>query len=222
MASDAVPASLDPTSPQEHEPPQDLRDRLVAAGLEILRLRGPADLTMRRIAEAAGTSTMGVYTRFGGRAEILTAIYRHGFVLLWEALDAVGLADDPTQHILDLGLAYRRFALANRALYALLFERPVPDFDPTPEARREALSTTFGPLVAAVCRLDAPDSLPARDPERAAYLVWCTLHGIVSIELTCSGRSPLPGWFLDTTEIGEQVLVDGTRAILAGLTTAAP
>jgi hypothetical protein len=127
---------------------------------------------------------------------------------------------DAAQRVLDLGLAYRRFALANRSLYGLLFERPLPDFDPTPEARREALDMAFTPLIAAVSCLGEPGSLPRRDPVRAAYLVWTTLHGIVSIELTCTGRSPLPGWFLSTPEIGEQVLIEGVRAMLAGLTGA--
>jgi len=30
-------------------------------------------------------------------------------------------------------------------------------------------------------------------------------------------RSPLPGWFVDGPEAGEQILLDGVRALLAGL-----
>jgi AcrR family transcriptional regulator len=40
--------------------PEDLRERLIAAGLRVLDQHGPAELTVRRIAEAAGSSTMGV------------------------------------------------------------------------------------------------------------------------------------------------------------------
>jgi AcrR family transcriptional regulator len=197
--------------------PEDLRERLIAAGLGVLDADGPAELTVRRIAEVAGSSTMGVYTKFGGRAGVLEAIYRRGFDLLRVALGAVPEAGDPLGHIVDLALAYRRFALANGALYAFMFERPVPDFDPGPGLRREALDTTFGLLVAAVRQAMARGALPDVDAVRTSYLVWCVVHGMVSLELTHAVRSPLPGWFLDSAEAGERILLDGVRATLEGL-----
>jgi AcrR family transcriptional regulator len=208
MARDATP---------ETPSPDDLRERLVAAGLLVLDRQGPAELTVRRIAEVAGSSTMGVYTKFESRAGILEAIYRRGFQLLRAALATVPEGQDPVRRILDLSLAYRRFALANVALYAFMFERPVPDFDPSPALRREALETTFGMLVEAVRSAAAQGALPDEDPVRTSYLLWCVLHGIVSIELTHAARSPLPGWFLDTPEAGERILLDGLRATLTGL-----
>ena len=44
------------------------------------------------------------------------------------------------------------------------------------------------------------------------------MHGITSIELTHAARSALPEWFLDSDEAGVQVLREGVRAVLAGLT----
>ncbi len=205
MAREATPA------------PDDLRERLVAAGLLVLDRHGPAELTVRRIAEVAGSSTMGVYTKFESRAGILEAIYRRGFQLLRAALAAVPEDPDPLRRILDLALAYRRFALANVALYAFMFERPVPDFDPSPALRREALETTFRMLVEAVRGTAARGALPDGDPVRTSYLLWCVLHGMVSIELTHAVRSPLPGWFLDTPEAGERILLEGVQAMLHGL-----
>ncbi|GAA4709716.1 TetR/AcrR family transcriptional regulator [Phytohabitans rumicis] len=191
----------------------ELRDRFVAAGLEVLQEHGAAELTVRRVAEAAGSSTMGIYTRFGGRTGMLEAVYRRGFELLRDVLTAVP-PGSPPDRIVALGRAYREFALANPALYALLFERPIAGFDPSPELRAEALAMNFTLLVDEV----AAAGIPARwDPQRAAYLLWTAMHGIVSIELTHALRSPLPGWFLSTPEVGEQVLVEGVRAVLKGL-----
>ncbi len=196
----------------------DLKERLVGAGLEILRRDGPAELTVRRIAEAAGTSTMGVYTRFGGRTGVLESIYDRGFELLRGAFSALPDNPDPIGRIFDLGQAYRRFGLANPALYAFLFERPLPDFDPDPTARWEALSSTFGVLVAAVSEaVEAGRLAPGPEPMHTAYLIWCIAHGLVSLELTHAVRRPLPGWFVSSPEDGERVFVDGIRAILAGL-----
>jgi AcrR family transcriptional regulator len=203
-----------PTPPASQ--PDELRERLVDAGLELLDRHGPAELTVRRIAEAAGTSTMGVYTKFGGRTGVLEAIYRQGFELLRAALGAVPHAEDAIRHILDLALAYRRFAIANPALYAFMFEQPVPDFDPNPTLRVEVLDTTFGLLVTAVQRATAQGALPDGDPVHTSVLVWCLAHGMVSLELTHAASSPQPGRFPASPEAGERILLDGVRATLLG------
>ncbi|HEX8131834.1 MAG TPA: TetR/AcrR family transcriptional regulator [Actinomycetes bacterium] len=194
----------------------ELRERLVDAGLELLDRHGPAELTVRRIAEAAGTSTMGVYTKFGGRTGVLEAIYRRSFELLREALGAVPPDGDAIRHVLDLALAYRRFAIANPALYAFMFEQPVPDFGPSPSLRAEVLDATFGLLVAAVQRAAAQGALPDGDPVHTSVLVWCLAHGMVSLELTHAARSPQPGWLPDGPEAGERILLEGVRATLLG------
>jgi AcrR family transcriptional regulator len=216
-----------------------VRDRLVAAGLRVLA-DSPAALTVRRIAQVAGTSTMGIYTCFGGRTGILEAIYLSGFEALRAALAGgpSGLAEgpsglagarsglagapsggDPVDRILGLALAYRRFALGNPALYAFMFERPVPDFDPAPALRRAALGLTFDPLVDAVRDAAAAGAVRAGDPVATAYLLWTVAHGAVSLELTHAVRSPLPGWFVDSPEAGARVYLDGLRTALAGLAT---
>lgn len=197
----------------------DVRERLVAAALRLLRERGAAELTVRRVAEMADSSTMGIYSRFGSRAGMVGAVYRRGFQMLREALtaarDAMATTDEPVDRIVALGVAYRRFALDNPALYGLMFERPLPDFDPSPELRTEALGTTFGLLVDEVDR--AVLAVADEDPLLPAYMLWTVMHGMTSIELTHAARSPLPGWFIDSAETGERVLVGGVRALLAGL-----
>lgn len=199
------------------------RERLIFAGLRVLHERGAAELTVRRVAELAGSSTMGIYSCFGGRAGMLEAIYRRGFELLEDAITApqAGTADqaraDPSQPIIAIATAYRRFALGNPALYALMFERPLPGFDPSPQLRSWALNLTFTPLVEEVARAQAGGLLAGDDPIRPSYLLWTTVHGVTSIELTHAVRSPLPGWFVDSPEAGEQMLLAAVRAVLTGL-----
>ncbi|MCG5215568.1 TetR/AcrR family transcriptional regulator [Streptosporangium sp. KLBMP 9127] len=189
---------------------------LVDAGVRVLREHGTAEFTLRRVAEAAGSSTMGIYTSFGGRAGLLEAIYLRGFEALRDAL-AGDVDGDPIERIRAVAFAYRRFALADPARYALMFERPIPDFDPSPELRRQALGMTFELLVDALRAAVRARLVTSSDPIRTSYLVWTVIHGIVSIELTHALRSPLPGWFLDSPEVGESVLSEGVGALLDGL-----
>jgi AcrR family transcriptional regulator len=192
-------------------------ERFIFAGLRVLHERGAAELTLRRVAQQAGSSTMGIYSCFGGRAGMLEAIYRRGFELLKDAITAPGANADPGQAILAIATAYRRFALSNPALYALMFERPLPGFDPSPQLRSWALDLTFTPLAEEVARAQAGGLLAGDDPVRPSYLLWTTVHGVTSIELTHAVRSPLPGWFIDSPEAGEQMLLEAVRAVLTGL-----
>jgi AcrR family transcriptional regulator len=191
-----------------------LRERLVDAGLELLDRHGPAELTVRRIAEAAGTSTMGVYTKFGGRTGILEAIYRRGFELLREALGAV----PPTRTPSATSSTWRWPAGASRSP-----TRPCMRScssgrcrTSTSTLRAEVLDTTFGLLIGAVQRVAAQRALPDGDPVHTSVLVWCLAHGMVSLELTHAARSPQPGWLPDGPEAGERILRDGVRATLVG------
>ncbi|MFI6477845.1 TetR/AcrR family transcriptional regulator [Nonomuraea sp. NPDC050663] len=195
-----------------------LRRDLLDAAVRVLRDEGATHLTLRRVADAAGTSTMGIYTGFGGRAGLLEAVYEYGFRALHGSLTASldGRAD-PIGRILAVAHGYREFALADPRLYALMFERPLAGFDPSPEVRRAALDRTFALLTEAIGAAAQAGLLRPADPVRAGYLVWTTIHGIVSIELTCGVRTRLPGWFLDSREEGERVLAEGVATLLTGL-----
>jgi AcrR family transcriptional regulator len=184
-----------------------LGDRFVEAALTVLREHGAAALTVRQVAQAAGSSTMGVYTRFGGWTELLEAVYQRGFVMLRDALSESLKrlsGKGSRERIRALARGYRRFALANPELYALMFERPLPAFEPSPQARAEALAATFALLT---------DELSGK--VRPAYLVWATVHGVVSLELTHTLRSPLPGWFIDSPQAGARILHDAVDAVLS-------
>jgi len=69
------------------------REQLVDAALRVVEEHGLGELTVRRIAEAAGTSTMSVYSRFGGRDGMLEAVYRRAFVMLGDAFRAASPPD---------------------------------------------------------------------------------------------------------------------------------
>jgi hypothetical protein len=99
-----------------------------------------------------------------------------------------------------------------------MFERPLPDFDPAPQLRTEALGTALTLLTEEVRRVQQHGLLAGHvDPARTSYLLWTAIHGMTSIELTHAQRSAWPGLAVDSGESGEQVLVDGIRALLAGL-----
>ncbi|HKN52676.1 MAG TPA: TetR/AcrR family transcriptional regulator [Amycolatopsis sp.] len=199
------------THPAEHGN----RERYLEAALAVLLDRGVAGLTVRGVAEAAGASTISVYARFGGRTGLLDALYERTFDSLREMLESLpepgadGVAD-----LMSLALEYRRFARESPARYGLMFERPVPDFDPDPSLRSAMLRTTFSLFIARVQRVCPAET----DARTAAYQLWAAMHGLVSTELTIGSRNPLTGWFISPTEqAGEDIYRQGVRAMIDGL-----
>ena len=61
---------------------------LLTAAHDLLANEGPTALTVRRIAAAAGVSTMNVYSRFGGKDGVLDELFAEGFRRLGERMEA--------------------------------------------------------------------------------------------------------------------------------------
>jgi AcrR family transcriptional regulator len=193
----------------------ELAAQLVEAALRVLAEHGVGELTVRRVAEEADTSTMGVYSRFGGRAGLLEALYRRGFQLLTETLGAVAVTDDPVHDLRQLAYAYRDFALDGPQRYLFMFSRPLPDFEPDSGLHATVLQAAFAPVIGAV-RQSGAAGLGAT---RAAYCLWCVMHGLVGLELTDVLRAPLTTWGVtgEDPAAAERMYRAGIQAMIAGL-----
>lgn len=153
---------------------------LLAAAATVLGEEGPAALTVRRIAEAVNASTKLIYTHFGGMDGLLDALYRESFARLTAAFEAHAGVAGADARLRGMTEAYRALALAEPALYRVMFGDAGRAWEPDLSSRREAWQS-FRTLRGAVeaCR-------PARattDPVRVTYLLWAAMHGVVSLEL---------------------------------------
>ena len=161
----------------------DLASQLVDVAGRLLAEEGAGALTLRRLAQTAGTSTMAVYTLFGDKQGLLAAMYREGYRRLGAAMAAAADGvDDPLEAMAAYGRAYRRAALANPHLYDLMFGRPVPAFHPDEETQKVA-DATFRPLVQGVQRCLDAGAFIGDDAERIGFHLWAVSHGMVSLEL---------------------------------------
>lgn len=183
------------------------REQLVAAALRVAAEHGPAELTVRRIAEAAGMSTMAVYSGFGGRAGVLEALYQRAFEMLDQALGAVPVGPSAADHLLEVACAYRAFAVAVPSRYAFMFGGAVPDFAPSEQLRTTVVDAMSAPLLGSV-----------GGDLRKAYVLWGTMHGLVGLELSGVLATPPPSWGVVPDEgAAERMYRAGVQAVLAGL-----
>ncbi len=163
------------------------REALLAAAHDLLAGEGPGALTVRRIAAAAGMSTMNVYSRFGGKDGVLDELFIDGFRRMTEAMADVSATDDTLADLRRCGEAYRRFARENPTYYSLMFDRVVPDFEPSDAAREQALGALMGVVERVERAIDA-GTIRGGDPFVIACALWACDHGLASLEV----RTPSP------------------------------
>lgn len=161
---------------------EQFRDHLVEVASELLAESGPSALTVRAVAARAGATTSAIYGLLGAKAELVRAVYREGFDRFGRALAAAPRTDDPVADLRSLGHAYRGFALDNPHFYAVMFGRPVPEFEPDAEDAA-AMDATFEQLVEALRRCRDAGVIEAADPRWVAMQFWAGVHGLASLEL---------------------------------------
>ena len=158
-----------------------LRRLLLDTASSLLEREGAEALTMRRLAGEVGCSTSVLYTMFGGKAGIAEGLWREGFDRLTAALaSATGVS--PLERLGEMGRAYRSNALANRSYYAVMFQRPIPGFEPSPEAYQASLKPLHA-LADTVADCIRAGVFRAEDPAHIAGVLWAATHGAVSLEL---------------------------------------
>ncbi|MGN6335269.1 TetR/AcrR family transcriptional regulator, partial [Mycobacterium sp.] len=97
-----------------------VRDEMLHAAVGLLDEHGPDALQTRKLAGAAGTSTMAVYTHFGGMRGLIAEVAKEG-LRQFDAAQTVPLTADPVADLFAIGAAYRRYAIERPHMYRLMF-----------------------------------------------------------------------------------------------------
>lgn len=168
----------------------DSSERLLAAASQLLQSKGADGFSLRELATAADVTTMAVYSRFGGRKGLLTALYIEGFTRLTAYEDSIEDRDDPWRWLCSKLAVYRRFALENVGYYRLMFGGGI-EFSPiNPDNRFASLAVPVDAAYPAYERLVNTVAacqeigLVRRDrpADTFAHIIWSTLHGLISLE----------------------------------------
>lgn len=191
--------------PRVHD--QALRTKLLTQARATLSTHGAGALSLRTLARECGTSTTAVYSLFGGKRGLLTALFDDAFGRLGRHLAAVRPGADSVDDLVRLAAAYREGALADPHLFAVMFEGAT--LLPAAAEARTATGTALGPLREFVGRAVEERALrPDTDPIAASVTLWATVHGWVTLQL----RGFLPPGADALFEKALRAVVDGWRA----------
>jgi AcrR family transcriptional regulator len=164
-------------------PDPELAANLIGTAARLLAEEGPRALSTRRLAAEAGTSTMAVYTYFGGMDDLVRAMVREGFTMLNDRMTAIAQTEDPASDVVALGLAYRRNAIEHRHLYGVMFGGSnLAGFRLADEDRQHG-RYTLETLVKTVARCMTAGRFSTGDVELAAHQMWIAVHGLITLEL---------------------------------------
>lgn len=187
------------------QPERTVRDELLHAAVALLNEHGPDALQTRKVAAAAGTSTMAVYTHFGGMPQLIAAVTEEG-LRQFDAALSIPLTEDPVADLLAARIAYRSFAIERPHLYRLMFGSTSAHGINAPAQNMLTLSVgdidvhvpSFAHLVRAVRRSiqagrirGASSGVSDAQVVATAAQFWTTMHGFVMLELA--------GFFGDVT-----------------------
>lgn len=158
----------------------DLRSALVAAALELIeRAGGGSGWSLREAARLAGVSEAAPYRHFADKNELVATVAQEGFVALEERLAAVS-ARSPRRRLVELGVAYVRFAAERPAHYRVMFGRELVDKTAYP-GLEEVGARAFEHLRQVVAAGQRAGRLRAGDPRALALTAWSAVHGLASL-----------------------------------------
>ena len=156
----------------------DLRAALIAEGLRLLAARDAESLSLREVARGVGVSATSVYRHFPDKEALLTALALEGLRQLGTAQrvaeEQAGAGD---AGFAATGRAYVRFALANPALFRLIFASPV--------LAASKAAGTLDSEAGALLQANATASAAKGGGEASVHAVqaWALVHGLAMLML---------------------------------------
>jgi AcrR family transcriptional regulator len=182
-----------------------LREALLSAAETILRRDGLSALSLRAIAREAGVSHGAPAHHFADLSALLSDLAAVGFERLAEQMRTAG------DRNAMIGRAYVAFAIANPALFTLMFRSERLDGDRA--SLREARGKAFA-VLAGIGKAPAETGRDAPNPRQLGAMVraWSLAHGFATLAI--DGRLA-PLLVLAPQEAGMELLLDATFSAFA-------
>lgn len=197
--------------PKEHD--SDTGKTLLDASEQIIQTDGMAGLSVRRVADQAGTTTRAVYAVFGSKEGLIVALGKRAFDLLAREMDELPASNDPARDLVDAGvLVFRRMTVNHPALFKIgVQHRDVPVN--LVEQFRSAARGALGKLHSRFERLHEHDALVGRSIEEGACQFHALCEGLAALEMR--GLLP-PGHEERMWREALSALIDGYRRAREG------
>lgn len=158
-----------------------LREALIDAAESILEERGVEGFSLREAARRAGVSPAAPGHHFGDARGLLTAVATRAFRDFGDALEAGDVGSSRMERLRGIGMAYVRFALANRARFELMWRKAMLDREDP--AFCEAGDRAFD-ILDRIARGEGAGEGPDLTVMAPSIAGWSIVHGFVGLALS--------------------------------------
>lgn len=176
----------------------DLREALLAAGIDLLKSGSVETLSLREVARRVGVSATAVYRHFPDKAALVKELCIRGALELADAqAKAMMAAGGGRTGFIATGGAYIRYALANPALFRLMMANMPPggffsaDFSED-QVGIQLLRNNILSLI--------PESAGEEGVLFGMIMSWAQVHGLAMLML--DGQIPVSEEMIRTFETG--------------------
>lgn len=181
---------------------------LLDAAETIAQQEGVDALTVRRVADEAGTTTRAVYSTIGSKDLMLAELGVRAFDLLGAQVAALPRSDDPAADLVAAGVeGFRRWALEHPALFRVGFLLEVSAPQEAPAGLGSSAARALRSLHELIRRVASDGGLGGRTLEEATLQFDSLCEGLVLMELR--GVPP-------SDHEGVLMWVDALTALVAG------
>jgi AcrR family transcriptional regulator len=146
-----------------------LKAAALKAATRLVAKAGHEALSLREIADAVGVAHRSLYNHFRDREALLDAVATGAYTRLAARLVKARTPADYTA-------IYVRFALGNRALYALMTSRPHATMKHNPPLQRAVHK-----VITEAMRIFCADIETSAERRRAVMKIYITLYGGISL-----------------------------------------
>ncbi len=187
------------------------RTRIITAARKTVARDGANALSLRPLARRLGVTAPALYDHFASKDELLTAVAEDEFGRLIAQIEAAAVdLDEPLARIASQSRAYVTYAVANPALFEVIFQFR-PAWSPASAAELPLASKAFEISMVAVEEAIDAGLIHERDPLLASLTIWAAVHGVATFLAVRPGLG----------DAYEAALVDSViDNLIAGLTQA--
>ena len=146
-----------------------LKAAALKAATRLVAKAGHEQLSLREVADAVGVAHRSLYNHFEHREALLDAVATDAYIRLGVRLTKARTPRDYTA-------TYVRFALANRAIYALMTSRPHATMKHNPP-----LQSAVHKVITEAMRIFCRDIETPAERRRAVMKIYITLYGGISL-----------------------------------------
>ncbi len=152
--------------------------------VDVMTVEGVNGLSIAEIARRLGVQPPSLYKYFPSLLAVYDALFERGMREHLKALRAAMADAEPGLEALITGLeASGRWCLENRALAQMLFWRPIPGFEPSPEAFAASVEMVELQRAALAEAVRRGELGPSADDDDAVFVISVLISGVLTMAI---------------------------------------